>query len=146
MPGGVVNHLKLFFFLGFNMLNFLVTDISRLNSLDYFQYIIQFDDQISADIWFIENDFHIEELPFYNQEFECTPFNDNNVSAMTNMLAKNHIEKLSMIEAKDYRVLCFTEHSCQKFMARVIEGCANEGSIEIQEVDKHFIYGFANPT
>ena len=128
------------------MLNFLVTDISRLNSLDYFQYIIQFEDQLSADIWFMENDFNTEELPFYNQEFECTPFYDMGVESIRGLMAKNKIEKLTLVEADYYKVLCFTKQSCQKFTARVIEGCADEGTLEIQEVDKHFIYGFANPT
>ena len=128
------------------LLNYLVTDISRLASTEYFQYIIQFENQLAADIWFMENDFHTEESPFYSQEFECTAFLDTRLKMMDNFLRNNHINQLYMLETEYYRVLFFTEYSCQKFTARIIEGCADKDDIEIQAVDKQFLYGFVTPT
>lgn len=127
------------------MLNFLVTDISQVLSINYFQYIIQFESQLDADIWFIENDIRTEEFPYYNKEIEIVPFYDKNISTLNTFLSSYGINKLVMIEATSYKVLCFTEQSYQKFTGNVIKGSVDE-KLEFTEVDKHFIYGFANPS
>ena len=126
--------------------NFLCIDTAKLNTLDYFKFVIQFDEPLQADLWFIENDINTDDTPFYKDTLEYTPFNIGYVSPLKFCLNKLNINTIKMIEADYFRVLCFTDKQAQEFIAERIQGAAESETLEVTDVDADFIYGFANQT
>lgn len=124
------------------MLNFLVTNICGILPIDYFKYIVQFEDTLNADIWLIENGFNTEHLPFYKEEFECSPMNENLAKTLLNFSKDNHIKKFTLIESESYKVLCFTEQEKIRFTAERIQRNSNNESLEFTEVEPPFVFGF----
>lgn len=125
------------------MINFLVINNLSLLPTDYFKFIVQFDSQMEADIWFIENGFNTEQVPFYKDELECAPVNELIAKSVLTFAKNSNIKHFTLIESEHYRVLCFTEKERNKFTAQRIEGAVQE-NLEFTDVETSFIYGFVN--
>lgn len=124
------------------MFNFLITNICGIKPTEYFKYIVQFEDTLNADIWFLENGFNTEQIPFYNEEFECTPMSEKLASIILGFSRDYHIKKFTLIESETYKVLCFTEEERNEFASERIRGNKEEESLEFTEVEPSFVFGF----
>lgn len=126
------------------MLNFLVSDICQLTQKDMFKYIVQFENAVEAEVWFLENDFNTERFPYYKDSLEAIAV-DENVAEMLIQFAKdNHINKFFLVESDaGYRSLCFTGEGRNKFVAERIQFSKGE-VFEITEVEPSFVFGFTN--
>lgn len=125
------------------MLNFLITDICSLIPTDYFRYIVQFEDTMSAQIWFIENGYNTEQVPYYKESFECSPVDTSTAKALMIFAKNNNLNKFTLIESESYRILCFTEKERNRFTTERLEGSEQE-KLEFTEVEPSFVFGFCN--
>lgn len=125
------------------MLNFLVTDICGIISSDYFKHIVQFENTLEAEIYFSENGVNTDQVPFYNEQFEYSPVDENIALAILNLAKSNNIKTFTLIESDYYKALCFTEKERNKFVADRIAGSSEE-KLELTDVESTFIFGFVN--
>ena len=126
------------------MTNFLITDQSSITPETYFKYIIQFDNNIDSEIWFLENEYDTFRRPMKKETLECIPFNEQNAKNILTFAQNNKIEKFILIESSEnYRVLCFTEQERNEFTAERVKLSSYE-ALEFTEVEPTFVYGFCN--
>ena len=126
------------------MLNFLVIDICGIIPSDYFKHIVQFENTLEADIYFAEHGVNTDQIPFYEEQYEYSPVDENAAKALLKFARNNNIEKFTLIESDYYKALCLTEKERNKFVAQRIEGSSEE-KLEITDVETTFVFGFVNP-
>lgn len=98
---------------------------------------------MSAQIWFIENGYDTEQVPYYKEEFECSPVDEKTAKALLIFAKNNKIKKFTMIESESYKILCFTEKERNRFTTERLEGSEQE-KLEFTEVEPSFVFGFCN--
>lgn len=125
------------------MLNFLVTDICGLEPIDYFKHIVQFETTLEAEIYFAENDVNTDQIPFYTEQYEYSPVDENTAVAILKFAKNNKINKFTLVESDYYKALCFTEKERNNFVAQRIEGSTKE-NLELTDVETTFVFGFTN--
>jgi hypothetical protein len=98
---------------------------------------------MSAQIWFVENGYNTEQVPYYREEFECSPVDESAAKALMIFAKTNKLNKFTLIESESYRVLCFTEKERNRFTTERLEGSQQE-KLEYTEVEPSFVFGFCN--